>query len=484
MSAASYLAKAGYDVTVIEKHNSPGGRARRLIADGFTFDMGPSWYWMPDVFEKYFQNFGKKTSDYYKITRLDPSYRIYWANQVTDIPANYEKLKVLFESIESGSSAQLDMFLNEAAYKYKVGMHKLAYKPGQSVAEFLNWDIIKGVFRLDVFTSMQKHVAKYFKHSMLRQLMEFPVLFLGALAEKTPALYSLMNYADIKLGTWFPQGGMYSIVTGMHNLAEELGVKFLFNHNVTAINIHKGKATGVLIQPEVQSKTENSLFFDADIVIGAADYHFIEHKLLPTDYRNYSQQYWNKKNMAPSCILYYVGINKKLSNITHHSLFFDADFNRHGQEIYTNPQWPTEPLFYVNATSVTDSSTAPVGHENLFFLIPVAPGLENDTSELLEKYFEKIINRFENKTGEKIRNHIVFKKAFSTKDFLSEYNSFKGNAYGLANTLWQTAIFKPCIQNKKVKNIFYTGQLTVPGPGVPPALISGQIVAGEITKRA
>ena len=481
LSAACFLAKAGYAVTVLEKQGTAGGRARQLKEEGFVFDMGPSWYWMPEVFERFFNCFGKKVADYYQLKRLDPSYRIYWPDEMMDIPANYDELKKLFENIEFGSAAQLDKFLAEAEYKYNVGINKLVHKPGQSVTEFLDWEVIKGVFKLEVFTSMKKHVGKYFKHPKLQQLMEFPVLFLGALPENTPALYSLMNYADIKLGTWYPQGGMYKIVEGMFSLAKELGVKFCFDSNVTSIDIINNKAKSVTAQTTMNHQP-STINHNADVVIGAADYHFIETKLLPPNCRTYTSEYWNKRVMAPSCLLYYVGLNKKLDNVLHHSLFFDTDFGVHGKEIYTQPQWPANPLFYVSITSVTDSTAAPEGCENLFFLIPVAAGLQGDTEELREKYFNNIVERFENKTGQKIKAHIIYKKSYSVSNFVNDYNSFKGNAYGLANTLMQTAVLKPGCKSKKITNLFYTGQLTVPGPGVPPSLISGEVVAKEVIK--
>lgn len=477
ISAATFLAKQGWHVTVLEKHTLPGGRARQYSEAGFTFDMGPSWYWMPDVFERYFARFGKKVSDYYSLQRLNPSYRIYWPDGPMDIPADYTALQQLFEQYESGSSKQLDKFLKEAAYKYEVGMNKLVFKPGRSLTEFVDWDLAKGLLRLDVFTSISKHISKYFTHPKLRQLLEFPVLFLGALPQHTPALYSLMNYADIKLGTWYPQGGMYQIAKGMHQLAVEMGVQFAFDTNVTYIEIAGNAAKKI----HAVSKG-NPVLYEADVVIGGADYHHIETNLLATEYQSYSPAYWQKRVMAPSCLLYYVGLNKKVPGLQHHTLFFDTSFEVHGKEIYTEPQWPADPLFYVSATAVTDNSVAPAGCENLFFLIPVATGLQGDTATLREEYFNKIFARFEQHTGQSLQQHIIYKKSFAIADFISEYNSFKGNAYGLANTLRQTAILKPACRSKKVSNLFYTGQLTVPGPGVPPSLISGEVVAGQVQK--
>ena len=468
------MARAGWDVTVLEKQDKPGGRAGQLMAEGFTFDRGPSWYWMPDVFDRFFNIFGKKVADYYKLVRLDPSYCIYWQHERMNVPANYDALKKLFESIEEGSASKLDKFLKEAAYKYKIGINKLVHKPGQSLTEFLDWDLIKGIFQLDVFTSMKKHISKYFKDPRLQQMMEFPVLFLGALAKDTPALYSLMNYADTQLGTWYPIGGMYRIVDAISSLARELNVKFYFSDAVTAIEVEKGNVKKVM--------TISGLQFEPDVLIAAADYHYIETKLLSENNRSYSEKYWNSRVMAPSCLLYYVGIDKKLGSLAHHSLFFDVDFDEHGKAIYTTPAWPAEPLFYVCAGSVTDDSVAPPGCENLFFLIPVAAGLTGDTEELRNLYFNQILERFEHRTGESIKAHIIYKRSYSLTDFVNDYNSFKGNAYGLANTLLQTAILKPKMRSRRVRNLFYTGQLTVPGPGVPPSLISGEVVSKLINR--
>lgn len=475
LSAASFLAKAGWDVTVLEKLSAPGGRAGNFKAEGFTFDMGPSWYWMPDVFERYFNCFGKKVSDYYQLTRLDPSYRVYWPEgNFTDLPSEYTALRKTFEATEPGAGAQLDVFMKEAAYKYEVGMGRLVHKPARSLSEYFEWDVLKGIMKMDVFTSMKKHIHRFFKNPKLRQLLEFPVLFLGALPKDIPALYSLMNYADIQFGTWYPQKGMYEIVNGMYSLALELGVKFNFNANVNELVISDGNIKAV--------KTLDGKTYEGTAVVGAADYAFIDQQLLPPQYRQYSAKYWESRVMAPSCLLYYVGVNKRLTNIKHHSLFFDTDFNVHGSEIYESKTWPKEPLFYSCAPSVSDPTVAPPGCENLFFLIPVSSGMTGDTETLREAYFQKILQRFEEKTGNKLKDHIIFKRSYSVSDFKNDYNSFKGNAYGLANTLLQTAILKPRCKSSKINNLFYTGQLTVPGPGLPPSLISGEVIATLVQK--
>lgn len=473
LSAATCLSNKGYHVTVLEKHEQPGGRARKFQSNGFTFDMGPSWYWMPDVFEKYFALFGKKPSDYYKLIRLDPSYAVVWSeNEKTELPADLNQLINLFDSFDKGSGDRLKKFLKEAEYKYEVGVNKLVYKPSRSITEFADWELLTGIIKLDVFKSMAKHVRKVTSNKRLLQILEFPVLFLGALSKDTPALYSLMNYADMSLGTWFPEGGMYEIVDAMYKLALEQGVKFEFNSEIKELKVNEKSISQVI--------TKNKIF-NADIIISSADYHHTETKLIPHKYQSYSDEYWDSRKMAPSSLLYYIGLNKKIEGLPHHTLFFDTDFEIHADEIYSKPQWPTNPLFYLSLTTKTDPSGAPEGSENVFILIPVAAGLV-DTEEIREKYFNMVMQRLEKYTASELKSHIVFKRTFAYTDFVNDYGAFKGNAYGLANTLLQTAILKPSCKSKKIKNLYYTGQLTVPGPGVPPSLISGQVVAKEVMK--
>ncbi|MFC5284097.1 phytoene desaturase family protein [Pedobacter alpinus] len=473
LAAAAVLAKKGYDVTIIEKNEQPGGRARLWKSEGFTFDMGPSWYWMPDVFENYFALFGKKVSDFYDLKRLDPGYRVYFGkDDFINIPANMQELEALFESFEAGSAIGLKKFMEQAAYKYKTAMGDYVFRPSHSITEFIDIRLMLESLRIHMLKPMSKHVRQYFTNPKLIQLLEFPVLFLGATAQKIPAMYSLMNHADLAMGTWFPIGGMYEIVKAMVNVATDNNVKFILNTEVKKINIENGVAKSL--------ETDKEILL-TDFVIAAGDYHFIEQNLIEKKYRNYDEKYWDKRIMSPSSLLYYIGLDKKIEGIEHHNLFFDEDLDQHAKEIYIEPQWPSKPLFYVSCVSKTDADAAPIGQENLFFLIPLAPGLE-DTEELREKYYQLMMDRFEKITGQTIRGHEIIKRGYAMNDFTSDYHSYKGNAYGLANTLSQTAFFKPAMRAKKIKNLLFTGQLTVPGPGVPPAIISGQVVATEADK--
>lgn len=475
LSAATHLAATGqFEVTVLEKNATPGGRARKFEHQGFVFDMGPSWYWMPDVFEEYFGTFGKKVSDYFDLIRLDPSYSVVFGeDRQVDIPADMESFKSLLEQFESGAGKQLDKFLAQARYKYQVGIHDLVHRPSRSLLEFASPRLLLDMIRMDIFQSMAKHVRKFFKSEEIIRLMEFPVLFLGETAKHIPALYSLMNYADIALGTWYPKKGMHEIIRAMVSLAEEKGVKIRYNAEVAAIEVAHKQVKSVRLVSGEQVAVE--------ILVAGADYHHVDRQLLAPEYSNYSANYWDKRVLAPSSLLFYLGIDNKVKNLRHHNLFFDEPLEPHADAIYTHPRWPERPLFYVSVPSITDPTVAPQGQENMFLLIPLAPDLE-DGEEIREKYFHLIMDRLELITKQDIRSHVIYKRSYAHADFKSDYHAFKGNAYGLANTLKQTAILKPSLKNKNLANLYYTGQLTVPGPGVPPSLISGGVVAREIRK--
>ena len=443
LSAACYLAKSGHEVEIFEKNDAPGGRARQLKKNGFVFDIGPSWYWMPDVFEKFFNDFGKSVSDYYQLERLDPGYKVYFGkDDFINIGDNLDKIYDVFEGVERGSSEKLKKFIRKAAENYKIAIKDLVYRPGLSPLELITPVTLKKIGSF--FSNVKKEVTKDFKDPKLTQILQFPVLFLGAKPADTPAFYSFMNFADFGLGTWHPKNGMYSIVKGMVSLAESQGVKIHLNSPVDEILLEKNKAVGI--------KVKNKIIL-SDIILSGADYRHTE-TLVSPNYRSYSEAYWDKKVFAPSSLLFYVGINKKVKNVSHHTLFFDVDFDTHASAIYDNAKWPDEPLFYANFPSISDPNMAPEGKEACFILIPIAPGLE-DTESIRQKYFEIILNRLEKLTGQQLRDSILFKESFCVNDFISVYNSYKGNAYGMANTLFQTAFLRPKLKSKKVKNLFF-----------------------------
>jgi len=473
LAATCFLAKQGYEVHVHEKHDMVGGRARVFEAEGFTFDMGPSWYWMPDLIDKLFDDLGENREDYFTLKRLDPSYKVFWNDQTaTNLPADIHALYQTFDGLEKDGGQKLKRFLEDAAIKYRVGTEKFLEKPGLQLTELIDIEVFKNFFKLDLFKSVEKDVSKRFSSHKARSILRFPVLFLGEMPQRIPSLYTLMNYADLKLGTWYPEGGMHQLAQALKAIAVKYGAQFHLNASVQSFICEDGA---------IKQLDFGDRKVAVEQVIAGADYNFVEQNLVPKPYRRYSPEYWDSRKMAPSSLIFYLGVNKRLKGLEHHNLFFDEDLVEHGKEIYDNPSWPKKPLFYVSATSKTDDRVAPAGSENLFLLMPLAPGIE-DTEALRQHYLEIMLERIERHTKQSVKEHIVYKRSYCIDDFKQDYNAYKGNAYGLANTLMQTANLKPKITSK-LKNLTYCGQLTVPGPGVPPALISGKVAAKLVAKQ-
>jgi phytoene desaturase len=468
--SACYLAKKGYEVVVFDKNTMPGGRSQSFQEDGFTFDMGPSWYWMPDLIDRMFNDLDEKREDYFNLTRLNPAYQVFWKDKTsTRIPSKKAKLIELFDTFEEKGGEKLQRFLDDAKIKYDIAMDSFIENPGIKISEVLKLNILNDALKLDIFKSVEKDIAKRFSSDKARNILNFPVLFLGERPDKIPAMYTLMNYADLELGTWYPEGGMNAIAASLEKIAKNHGTEFHYNTAVEEITIENNLASGLKANGKIEK---------FDKIIAGADYNHVEQNLLPKKYRRYDYKYWDKRKMAPSSLIFYIGLNKQIAELDHHNLFFDESLADHGKEIYDDPKWPTKPLFYVSVTTKTDSSVAPKGFENLMVLIPLSTELD-DTPEMREKYFKIIMNRMELHCKEPILEHLVYKKSFCINDFKSTYNSYKGNAYGLANTLRQTANLKPKIKSK-LQNVYFCGQLTVPGPGIPPALISGKIAAKQL----
>lgn len=471
LSAAAYAARDGHEVHVFEKHGIPGGRARQFRTDeGFVFDMGPSWYWMPDIIEGFFNDFGHKAADFYELVALDPQFEMVFADGPMSVPHAYPELRALFESLEPGSGQKLEKFMAAARFKYEVGMQEFVNKPCHSWMEFVSPRIASSALKLNLLSNFRNYVAGYFRHPKLRALMEFPVIFLGASPKNIPALYSLMNYGGYALGTWYPMGGFYQLVLAMQKVAQQQGAIFHFNHTVEKIAENSWGGVSLEI---------NGTTHDFDAVIASADYHHAE-TLVAENFRNYTEKYWQDRTFAPSCLIYYLGFKEQIPELKHHTLFFENDLDDHIGAIYERKRWPEAPLFYACCPSKTDPEVAPENCENVFLLLPLATGLD-DAEETREKYLSEMLARLEKHTGETgLAEKIVYKKSYCVSDFMQDYNAYGGNAYGLANTLSQTAVLKPKIQNKKMPALFYAGQLTVPGPGVPPSIISGKIVAAEV----
>lgn len=471
LASAALLAKKGFNVIVLEKNDQPGGRAVKLEDKGFTYDIGPSWYMMPEVFDQYFGLFGKKTEDFYKLIKLDPSYRIFFSpEEYVDLLPDLEKNRETFEKYQKGGYEKFLQLLKRAEKLYKLALSKLVYRDYPSLLSILNGDVIKHGLKMGLLSSVHIRIAEYITSPKLQRILEFTTVFLGASPYEAPSMYNLITHADFNLGIWYPDGGIWKVSDALVKLAKEHGAEIHLNEEVNEIIVNNGKAT--------QVKTSKGQY-EADIVLSSADYHHVETQLLPESARSYSQKYWESRKMSPSAFNIFMGVNKRISKIQHHNLYLSDLWEQHFKEVRENPKWPEDPSYYVCATTKTDPSVAPEGCENLFFLVPVAPGLE-DNEEIRQSMYEKVITHFESLIGESVRDSIISKNLFSVNDFRNNYNSYKGGAFGLAHTLLQTAMFRPRTKSKKVKNLYFTGQYTHPGVGMPIALIAAEIISNRI----
>jgi phytoene desaturase len=476
LSAAALLAKDGFEVTVLEKNEQIGGRASVYSENDFNFDMGPSWYLMPDVYEKFFAEFGKKPEDYFELDRLDPSYRIFFGDEkVVDVASDIEKNYELFESFEEGGAEKLRKYLEDSKEIYDFSIDEMLYRDYTSILDFFSGKLLLKGYKLKIWENLQHYVNNQFESDEARKIVQYSIGFLGGAPNNTPSFYHIMSHIDLTMGVWYPQGGMRKVTKSIYDICKEYGVEFKFNEPVEKLEIDENQVKQVIT---------NKSSYDADIVLMNADYPHAEIDLLEKENQTYNEEYWDKKILAPSAMVAYLGIDKEMDQFAHHTLFLDKDWEAGFDTIFDPKKaaWPEKPSYYVNVPSKTDRSAAPEGSETLFVLVPLAPGIE-DTPELRENFYNMIMDDLEAKIGENIRDHIVVKRIFALNDFKERYNAYKGTALGLSHTLRQTALFRPAHMSKKVQNLYYSGHYTHPGIGVPMVLISSQIVANEITKK-
>jgi len=473
MAAAALLARDGYDVTVLEKNDRPGGRAMVHEEKGYRFDMGPSWYMMLEAFERFFAEFGKTPDDFYETVRLDPSYRVFFGqDDIVDVHADLGRNLTLFNELEEDGAKKLQAFLDKSQEQYEIAIDNLIYRDYDSPKDVLDKTIIFEGARLNIYKNLDKYTRQFFDSEKARKLIEYSIAFVGGAPHISPALYALLTHTDLKLGIWYPVGGFGAVARAVEQLCHDQGVTFAFDQEVKKVQVADGRATGVVT---------NTDFFGADVVLNTVDYHHGETALLDGEYQTYPESYWQKKVLAPSSFRIFLGLDITLDEIAHHSLYLNPDWDSYFNQVYgPDPVWPDDPSYYICCPSKNDPGLAPEGGEAMSILVLIAPGLE-DTPEIRRRYYEKIMDHFERLIGRDIRSHVVVKKLFSVNDFIGRYNAYRGTALGLAHTLRQTAVFRPRHQSKKVDNLYYAGHYTHPGIGVPVTLISAQLAARKIS---
>ena len=470
LSAACFLADKGFDVELIEKNHDVGGRASVLEEDGYRFDMGPSWYLMPDIFDRFFEKFDREAEDFYELNRLDPNYRIFFKDgDMMDVPADPEKAGKIFEEYEDGAAEAFRNYLDKSEETYNIGMNEFVLKDRNNFRDYLSLDVLRNARGISLIKKMQDHVEEYFDNPKLQKVMQYTLVFLGGSPKNTPALYNLMSHVDFNMGVYYPEGGIYSVIEGMEDLAEEKGVEISTNEEVKKINRVEGQNTVVTDKRTVE----------CDAVVSNADYAFTETELVPEKYRTHDEDYWDSKTYAPSAFLMYLGVEDELQNLDHHTLVLPNDWDSHFEKIFDEPALPENPAYYVCNPSKTDDSVAPEGHSAIFILVPIAAQLELD-EERRKQFRELVLDDLKENTGEDLRGRIDYERIFAGEEFKKKYNSYNGTALGIAHTLKQTSVFRPKQRSKQMEGLYYTGQYTNPGIGMPMCLISGEHVAEKV----
>jgi len=471
LSAAALLAKDSFDVTILEKNDRPGGRAMVWKEKGYTFDMGPSWYMMIEAFEDLFTAFGKKPEDYFETIRLDPSYRVFFSeNESYDIMDDVTKNIELFDTFEENGGEKLKNFLARSQKMYDIAFQNFIYKDYWSFRDLLDRKLIVDGLKLKIFTKLKKYVDRFFDSDKAKKIVSYHVAFVGASPPTSPAVYSMLAHVDMNLGIWYPMGGFGSIVDAIMKMGLEQGVEIKFNTEVTKIQVDDKRAKKIIT---------NNGEFDADIILNTGDYHHGEMELLDKNHRTYKEKYWKKKMIAPAAYLVYLGLNKKLNNFLHHNFYFNSDWDKYFDQLFENPEWPEDPSIYITLPSQSDLSLVPPGGELMTILVLVSADLEDEES-FREQYFDKIIEKVENLSGESIKEHIVVKRIVAHEHFKKTFNAYKGTALSLAHTLFQTAIFRPHHKSEKINNLYYAGMYSHPGVGVPVSIISAQLACEKI----
>lgn len=471
MATGLLLADRGYEVKIVDMNDRPGGVARVYQNSGYTFDMGPTWYLMPEVFERYFQLVDSSIEQNYTLYDLDPSYRVFFSkDDVVDITRDISHNKSVFDSFEPEGGNKLIRYLKEASQKYDIALNHFLYKDYIKPTDFVDPIIIKNGLKLNAFSKLDSYVRRFFTSDKARKILEFNTVFLGSSPKKTPALYSLMGHVDLTQGIRFPKGGIGTFIEALYSNCLDRGVRFFLNHRVDEIAVEGNRAHGVAV---------GNKFIFGNIVLATPDYQHVEHELLDPGCRNYRDAYWKRRVIAPSTFLIYLGLSKKLPQLAHHNFYFAQDWDYNFTEIFDSPSWPNDPSYYIGCPSRTDTSLAPDYGETLFILVPVSPYLE-DTNKLRRNYSQKILSKLETLIGTDIRNSIEVQQIYTQRDFKENNNLAYGTALGLAHTLFQTAIFRPSHINRKVPNLYYGGHYTQPGIGMPMAMIGSELVAQRI----
>ncbi|WP_210443391.1 phytoene desaturase family protein [Nocardioides sp. SYSU D00065] len=498
LASAALLASRGHTVDLLEKNDDLGGRVGSVERDGFRFDTGASWYLMPEVFEHFFELLGTTADAELDLTVLDPSYRVFFEGHrdPVDVRPDREHNRALFEAIEPGAGDRFDAYLRSARDTYDMALRRFLYSNFDSPAAFLHPDVVRRTPALGrlLTRSLESHAAGFFSDNRLRQVLGYPAVFLGSSPSRAPSMYHLMSHLDLGDRVLYPQGGFTRLIEVVASLARRHGARLHTGATVTAIRTADAERPRRGGRPRVAGVEyaggDGRTTVPADVVVGAADLHHLETQLLPPGLQTHPEPMWRGRSPGPGAVLAMLGVEGRLPELAHHSLFFTADWEQNFGDIFgADARVPDPASIYVCKPSQTDPTVAPEGCENLFVLVPVPAdssighgGDDGGGSEAVERAADAAIDQVASWAGvPDLRRRIRVRHTVGPDDFAARYNSWRGGALGLEHTLRQSAFLRPGNVSAKVDGLLYAGASTVPGVGLPMCLISAELVLKRLS---
>jgi phytoene desaturase len=475
LATALRLRYHGFEVTVLEKQSRAGGRSNLIEEQGFRADTGPTILVMKDMLEETYRSIGLDLDERLQFVQIDPNYRIFFHDDThLDLYSNMAKLAREVERIEPGSAEHLFRFIGESARKYELGMDFVT-RNYDRITDLANPGAGMRMLRTSAHQNLYKQVGDFFRNDKLVKAFSFHSMFLGLSPFDSLAMYSLITYADLAMGMWYPMGGIYRIVEDMVKIGMEMGIHLLVNAPVSEIFVQDGHVSGVLL--------DSGEFIPADIVVSNADLPYTYKELIAPHHRkDFSNKRLEKMNYACSGYILFLGVDRTYPHLRHQSIYFSEDYRANLDAIFKTKTLPEEPSFHLNVPTVTDASLAPKGHTLLYVLAPM-PNLEaaidwNEASLIVRN---KLLDQLERIIDPEIRQHIVWERDYRPTDWQKDINAVLGTAFGsLSQGFFQSAYFRPHNQARHIRGLYFVGQGTYPGIGVPMVHISARLVAERI----
>jgi phytoene desaturase len=475
IATAARLARCGYEVTVLEKNATPGGRCGQLIRDGHRFDIGATLYLMPQVFAETYAALGERLQDHLDLRRIDPTYHIHFDDGTKFVPsADLNAMQAQLEAIEPGSSGALLRYLAEGHKHYHVSLQRFVGRNFYSLLEYFSPQNLPLLFQLKPLAKHYDNIGRYFRHPHLKAAFTFQNMYLGISPFDAPATYSLLQYTELVEGVWFPMGGLYRVVESLVDIAEAHGVRFLYRKPVRQIQVNGNRATGVVL--------EDGSHLSADVIVANADLPYVYGHLLPDEAQ---ARRLDRLTYTCSAIMFYWGLDKVYPQLEHHNVFLSGDYRASFDRIFEDKTLPDEPSFYIHAPARTDPAAAPGGQDTLLVLVPVGhldKGVEQDWGALKARARSAVLSRLSRIGVTDVEQHLKFEICYTPHHWARLYNLTKGAAFGLSHNFLQVGYLRPQNRHRRYHNLYFAGGSTHPGAGLPMVLLSARLTTERILK--